>query len=54
MTASDLGSIGLTLLIIIGLFILGYTYFTKRTLTDLIREIRDLLKEKKEGITIKK
>jgi hypothetical protein len=50
MALSDIGSLLLTIGIFLGLFILGYVYITKRTLTDLIKEIKDLLTEKKEEL----
>lgn len=50
MSMSDFGSTLFTLLIIVGLFVLGYCAITKKTLTDLFKEIKDMIITKKEEI----
>jgi hypothetical protein len=47
MAMSDLGSTLFTLLIFVGLFILAYCAITKKTLTDLFKEIKDMIIAKK-------
>lgn len=51
MAMNDLFSAFLTIAIILGIFVLGYCAVTKKTLTDLINEIKDMIINKKENIT---
>lgn len=50
MSWSDLFSGLLTILIIIGIFILGYCAIRKVSLTELFKEFKDLIINKKEEI----
>lgn len=50
MAWSDLFSALLTLLVLFGIFVLGYCAIRKVSLTELFREIKDLIIEKKEVV----
>ena len=50
MAMSDLASSFLTLFILFAIFILAYCAITKQKLSDLLRDLKDLIINKKEEV----